>query len=201
MVETRKVSFQDSKGNIYFLETSTDMVFDEEGNNLGDILMLYKKDLDSHKAEKANKAHGGFKGAILRKLYNQTVPSSTWTNIVFEDVLYGSDFWDNINNRFIIPDGISKVRITSQVTCANQETTEINLQLTKNGVTESLPVRTKAMAKAQYNVGVGFITPVMDVIPGDYFEIEVFLQIIRIPVDVFGASTNSTTFFALEVIE
>lgn len=54
MVETRKVSFQDSKGNIYFLETSTDMVFDEEGNNLGDILMLYKKDLDSHKAEKAS---------------------------------------------------------------------------------------------------------------------------------------------------
>lgn len=51
MAEIRKVSFQDSNGNIYYLETSTDQVFDEDGNNLGDLLTLMKDDLGEHKAE------------------------------------------------------------------------------------------------------------------------------------------------------
>lgn len=70
------------------------------------------EDLQSHKADNANKAHGGFQGALLRKTSNQSIASETPTVMSWgEDVYDTANVADIANNGFTIPAGVSKVKV------------------------------------------------------------------------------------------
>ncbi len=160
---------------------------------------------------------GTFRGALVSRVSPQSIPSATWTRVQFEAESYDtSGIWTNATpSRVIVPPGVSKVRITAGLTMQmpasldplRQATISKNGVLWSDGASASYPGQPAESLSATQGVA-GFwtslSTPVLEVTPGDYFELIVRQE------QQSGAAVNvaqnnvkhaNATFLSLEVIE
>jgi len=132
------------------------------------------ENLNSHLAENANKAHGGYKGAMVKLNTNQSIPDTTETPISWGTPIYDtSNFWNSSNpSRFTVPTLVSKIRLTVFIVWANNYTGERIVFIYKNGgVFWDGRVASRKNAAGQSETT--FSTGVIIVSPGDFFEVYV----------------------------
>lgn len=154
-------------------------------------------DLSAHSDESANKAHGGFKGALVRLLTNQSIPNNAYTTVSFETALYDtSSFWDSgLPTRLTIPSGVNKVVLKANVQWDANDTGRREFSLRKNG--GSFIGQPDSRNAASQRTNDNMASAVIDVIAGDYFEVVVLQN--------SGGALNlmpgTPMWFALEVVE
>lgn len=148
-------------------------------------------ELDAHKAENANKAHGGFKGILVEKTEHQETSAGSSTQITWQSIVYqyGNFFNPSSPTRLTIPEGVSKVKLSGNLRVTSRETLE--LRITKNG--GHFPGYAYHFLDGAERLNLS--TPVYEVNEGDYFELVVITSTSN------TARFDSSTWFALEVIE
>lgn len=153
--------------------------------------------VDEHKADNANKAHGGFKGALVSLSVQQSIPNNTTTLISWGVENYDDlNIWSSDNpTKLVVPNGISKVIVKAGVFWAVSSAGYRSVQILKNGAGFA------GMGSDQRNAversGVNFATSVITVSPGDYFE----LQVTQNSGGSLDLVALSQTWFSMEVIE
>jgi hypothetical protein len=142
---------------------------------------------------------GIFAGAQVVKSADQTAANFTaatalsWDSEVYDT----SGFHDNAvnNTRLTIPAGVSKVRLTANITLANVTAgVWVNAFIQKNGA--------GFQGRARVNYDAAFTTPsinlttsVVDVVAGDYFEV-----ILQVETDTSIDVIAATSDFSIEVV-
>lgn len=161
-----------------------------------------KSEVDAHKAESANKAHGGFRGAMVRKSANQSISSGTNTPVTWQTAIYDTSGIYSPSNptRLTVPAGVTKVRLAAQIVFGANATGKRDVLIQKNGslnydgraTTNTLPV-----TGTSQTMTVNLTSPVLEVTQGDYFEILAYQN--------SGGSLTVddwwTTWATLEVVE
>lgn len=164
-------------------------------SGVGEMLM-------SHLAETAtNDVHGlAFKGAMVTLSTNQSVADSTPTKVAYDTSRYDDlSFFDAVNNRFVIPDGVSKVRLRAQVFWAVNATGYRFAWFKKNGIGNfEGNARDSNNGVSGKDTILSIESTVLRVTPGDYFEVEVS-QNSGSALDLVAA--NIVNYFAVEVVE
>ena len=156
----------------------------------------------SHLAQNANQAHGGAKGVLLAKNVAQSISSATalttltWQVKSYED---GGIFYDGATpERIIIPAGVTKVKVSSGLLFViNSTSGYCSTQIYKNGGTDYDGRAALTFPNANAAMGLNVISPVLEVVEGDYFDVRV-AQVTGSSKDIASATG---TWFALEVIE
>lgn len=144
--------------------------------SLVDSLKYKKSDLKQENIEKVknNPLQTNTVGATIQLESNVTIPTNKYMTVPWSKVVYNnSEFWDTDNpTRIIVPDNVTKVRVSANVLWNSNATGQRMLRILKNGTYSlGLPyTRDTAISTSPMN-GVSGIVPVT---PGDYFEIEVF---------------------------
>jgi hypothetical protein len=173
------------------------------------IIQQLKKDLEaidvvdltnqfnSHKAESANKAHGGFKSFLAAPSAVTSLADNTITTITFSAPIYNNGFWNAATpNRITIPSGVSKVKVKALASFASNSNGHRLLLVRKNNVNQvgELQVITPAAPSvATFIYGESAVISVME---GDYFEFRV-RQTSGGALDL----NSGGTWFTLEVVE
>ena len=177
-----KNDYLDGDGNYDLKKALVDEIIDE---------------FNTHLAENANKAHGGFKGVLLRKTTPQSIANNTMTTLTWEQAIYDSNnlFSFATPTRITIPTGVSKVRLSGSVWWGSVNVGNRHLRIMKNGAgfLGYGYVLSPAITASPNQV----FTAVVDVSQGDYFELEVSQN--------SGGSllvdSADITWFNLEVVE
>lgn len=152
----------------------------------------YQVDIDIPGGGGGDGALAEFKGALVTKSTTQSLLSSTTTALTFDTEEYDtSGFHDNVtnNSRLTVPAGVSRVRVSGMVT---RQTTanQLYADIAKNG--SDFIGKGEADTDTSGSDSVNVISAIVDVSPGDYFELRAF------------ASTSSTLeaecWFAIEAI-
>ncbi len=147
-----------------------------------------------------------FRGALLRRSSDATSLTFPWL-AAWQTAVYDTDtFWSAGNpTRLTVPAGVTRVRLHGSVRLPDAAGTgAINLQILRNGAAPSATYP----GTAAWSVRVGgtgfsdnpafFITPVLAVSPGDFFELRVNRTGLGTPTTVLA---DAATFLAIEVIE
>ena len=156
-------------------------------------------DFEAHLAESANKAHGGFKGTLVRVSTNQSIPHNTATEVRFNDIIY-EDLPCTIT-RITIPAGVSKVKIMASIMWGGtgagaSESAYRRITLLKNGsiFTGSSQHELPSIANLLCS---NISSPVINVSEGDYFQVRAQ--------QTTGSSLSilddPRSWFAVEVVE
>lgn len=114
--------------------------------------------------------------ALVYKLANQTVPGSAVTKITFAGTIYDPDtIWDGTNNRFVVPSGVSLVRIISNFSRSTQ-TGQLQIIQSKNGDTSGLIKAGLGIAETDTGGedSIGCVSAFLEVVATDYFEMYCF---------------------------
>ncbi|SKB36241.1 hypothetical protein SAMN02745120_1035 [Acetoanaerobium noterae] len=146
-----------------------------------------------HAQGNANKAHGGFKGALVKRTSNISIANTTYTSVPFQESVYDNSMFFNATNptRLTIPEGVTKVKLKGFAHWSPNNTGVRIVALFKNGnIIEPRDTRL-----AQDESSQSFESPTFDVIAGDYFEMRVF--------HARGSALDLRfeTYFAIEVVE
>ncbi len=119
------------------------------------------------------------KYAFLGKTGTQSFAANTWTAISWDNEIVDTDNFHGSSNptRLVVPSGVTKVRITAQVEDDNTATSSTSqfqaVRVTKNGGTSGHGL---GYTRETRYTGVQIrhlSTAIIDVTPGDYFEIEI----------------------------
>jgi len=141
-----------------------------------------------------------FRGALVKPSVNVTIPDNTFTIFGFDVEVYDTDnIHDNItnNSRLTVPAGVSRVKVVAQVNWSTSSTgTQRSVDILKNGTGgyDGYPTHDPGSAAAADRAIVR--SPVLNVVPGDYFEVR--------GVQNSGSTLSafsSITWFAMEIIE
>jgi hypothetical protein len=139
-------------------------------------------------------------GARLQKGTLQTVTTDTGTKVVWDagDVVFDTGaYFDNANDEFLIPAGVTKVRLVASVDWGPNTTGGIRqILMRKNGTTaiatHNHPPQSDGGSTIQQ-----IETGVIEVVEGDNFQLDVFHDRgADLTVDAIA-----TTFFAIDIIE
>lgn len=142
-----------------------------------------------------------FRGALARLTSDNT--GISWAILVpWQTTDYDTDgFWSVGNpSRFTIPAGVTKVRLIGSVALeTGSGTGSIYCSITMNGSMAVCGVTApRNNASGGYSNNDSFtVSPVLEVVPGDYFELRVNCNIS----DIDEILTDAQTFFAIEVVE
>ena len=139
-----------------------------------------------------------FKGVLLRRSTNYVIPSSgAYTAIPWETASYDTDsFWDGgTPSRLTVPAGVTRVRMMANLEWQTSPTNQL-IEIRKNGTSVlgggSFIVRGDGGYSNQMR---NITSAVMEVTPGDYFELMVYV----------GSSAEvknlDRTWICLEVVE
>lgn len=146
-----------------------------------------------------------FRGALVRRTSDATSLTFPWL-ATWQTAVYDTDaFWDSgTPTRLTIPAGVTRVRLHGSVRLADQLAAgSIYLSVLRNGAAASASFPgTEAMHTRHSGTGYNnnlafFVTPVLSVSAGDYFE----LRLNRTGLTVTSVLTDTATFFAIEVVE
>lgn len=75
-----------------------------------------------------------FNGAKIRKNVNQTITNNTTVDVTWQTTIFDTNGWvDLVNNRFIIPSGVDKIRASCNIVWAAGSTGRRQIQLLING--------------------------------------------------------------------
>ncbi|MBB6218648.1 hypothetical protein HNQ80_004822 [Anaerosolibacter carboniphilus] len=156
------------------------------------------RQIDYHSiSQKKDDPHGlAFKGARVRLTANQSIanagtPAISWNASDIDNI----GAW-NGSTRLTVPTGVSKVRLLANVVFEANANGYRGLLLRKNAndfngrFSVRLPANTST---TELNA----ISPVLDVVGGDYFE----LFVTQNSGSAISVTSNSATWFAMEVIE
>jgi hypothetical protein len=135
-----------------------------------------------------------FQGALVHKTGNQAIAANVAENIDFESEVYDTDgFHDNVtdNSKFIIPSGVSLVRLSGNVNC-DSSAGQLQDLISKNGATAyGLPINDVETSINEKN---NLASAPMAVTAGDFFQLAATHQ----------ASCNvlndNATWFQIEVL-
>ena len=141
---------------------------------------------------------GEFRGSLIYKDSAQSIPSTTDTAIVWNQLEYDTDGFSDIGGsnpeRLTVPAGVSRVRLHGQITTANISTQSF-LYIHKNGSKfAGAPVRESDTGGIHF---IGGSSAVVDVIEGDYFELIVHTQ----DAGDLNVAEVDRNWFAIEVVE
>lgn len=144
-----------------------------------------------------------FRGALVIQTSPQSIANGvgvgtmvSWSSAVYDT----SSFWSaGAPTRLTIPANVNRVRLGSRVVFASNSTNNRTIRLFKNNSIDFVG-RTADGDAAADNIQPQFISPILVVTPGDYFEV-------RAEQDSGGAlntnpmdATNSRMWFSIEVI-
>lgn len=142
-------------------------------------------------------ANRQFKGALVLKSATQSIPGSATTPLTWQVEQYDTDgfFTTGQPTRLTVPAGVIRVRLSAGLTFTASFTELTVMQILRNGATfNGAPV---IRNNGNAGDGINLSTPVLDVVPGDYWEATI-LQGNATAKDV---SASGNTWFALEVIQ
>ena len=155
----------------------------------------YKANIDASIAEALT-----FSGVYCDTLgVTVNAPTSSFYTVPFSTENYDhGDYHDiSVNNtRFIIPAGVSRARINASLSHNNSGGTLANLHLYiyKNGLT--IHKKQVYPGSSVNPMSVSLVLPVIDVVPGDYFEMAVYHD--------YGSNlsigNNSDTYMFIEAV-
>jgi len=166
--------------------------------NLDDVLTLKGVDLIPEWAPAAG-AGAVFHGALVNKLGNQSIPNGTWTAVAFDAETYDTDaLHDNVTNpeRLTIPAGWAKARLHGGHEWQANNAGERIQRFRKNGA-DFLGTSWNRIG-ASNSSDRPVTSPVIPVVPGDYFEYEVWHNR-GSPINVIAPSGQ--TLFSIEKVE
>ncbi len=152
-------------------------------------------------------AFAGRNGAVVSRSSNFLVGNNTYTVINWDQESYDDNsHHDNVtnSNQLVVPAGVSRVRLKAHVAFTSDVAGQRVIQIRKNGgfgtIGTNIPmpsywVRANDIPTLAITT-IDAETPIVDVTPGDYFEV-------RAGVWNAGASLNVLTesWFSIEVIE
>jgi hypothetical protein len=134
-----------------------------------------------------------FKGALVGTNTTQSITASTWTNLtILNTTVYDTTNFLSTANRFTIPSGVDKVKVSGSWGGVSQ-TDQFILRITKNGVVSYTSQTDIDSIGADASFAT---TPVVPVVAGDYFELQVYSENTRSTVASAGYN-----WFAIEVVE
>jgi hypothetical protein len=143
-----------------------------------------------------------FRGALVTLSANQV--GVNWTSatnyVAFDAKVYDTDgIWSAASNtRLTVPAGVSKVRLSANVSLENGTTGEkltAAIDKARNGFlgqAASFPTFLAPTGSARAN----FRTPALNVVPGDYFEVRAVVQ-----ADTAVDPQQNQTWFAMEIVQ
>jgi hypothetical protein len=136
-----------------------------------------------------------FRGALVRKNTDQTGIGPTFTAITWQTVIYDTDKFYAVSNptKLTIPAEVTWVRFA---TCTHHigGIADTRILLRKNGVDfPGQPAVSQTSGLSESSLS--FVSPVLRVVPGDYFEIYATNSIAR------TIANDTKTWFAVEVIK
>lgn len=135
-----------------------------------------------------------WRGARLGKDTTQAISKDTSTNLIWEveEEDEGGWFDSGSNTRLTVPAGVTRIRLAACVdfdSAANQAV----VQITKNGSLTGMPGNEAETGGGEV---VSVASGVMEVTPGDYFQVEVYVSATG------GRDVEVTqTFFSIEAVE
>lgn len=138
-------------------------------------------------------------GVLVTKSALQDIPSAaTWTALTWDQEEYDTDaFHDNVtnNSRLTVPAGVTKIRLAGGAISNVSSSFTFGLRIVKNG-SASAPSNGQWSTTGFSNGLQSIASPTIEVIAGDYFEMEAV-------VSTAGRDVVSgpETFFAMEVVE
>jgi hypothetical protein len=116
------------------------------------------------------------KGALVFVQMGQ-VPNYAWTAINFSNTVYDmGDFFDVAlsQSRLTIPAGVTKVRVSTQITFERNLTGTRDVRIYKNGAVYSFIDPKSSTGGTENATGVQVTSPIIEVVEGDYFEVFAF---------------------------
>ncbi len=142
-----------------------------------------------------------FRGALVMRSADKVIASGVTTLIDWDIEVYDTDnLHDNVinNSRLTVPAGVTKVRVSAQQYWYGQSGSSIRqMDILKNGRVLSPRIVSNIEASLYNNSAIVFMaSPVINVVPGDYFETFV--------VQTTGLNLSflaTLTFFSIEIIE
>lgn len=147
-----------------------------------------------------------FRGALVYKYdAEQPIANEAQTQLTFSHAAYDTDgFYNSTTGRFVIPAGVSKVKLKAQIIWANNGTGFRQLVIKKNFVNGDFSTgwfpgvpATTVLANPNTTTDVSVAPPAIPVTEGDNFLAEAFQN--------SGASLDARksvgTWFSIEVVE
>lgn len=143
---------------------------------------------------------GSHSGALVTKSANQSISNNTNTALSWNSEGYDTDsFHDNStnNSRLTVPSGVSKVILSGQVRWDSNTsgTREILVEKNGSGTYDGRPFQ--HIGAQSGRTMQSFVSPVLAVSPGDYFELVAWQD--------SGASrdieSHASTWFSIQVVE
>jgi hypothetical protein len=165
-----------SEGRTVFLASPDQIGFNinpESAAPVG-ITVSYYDDKDTPAQITAPTVAAGFQGALVSHSATHTV--NGFLILPFDTEEYDIGGWhESVTNpsRFTVPAGVAFVRLTMNVKDASSVTGQLNVTLAKNGSSTFVGGTTNEVETAGGD-GVNASSPVLAVVEGDYFELEVF---------------------------
>ena len=118
-----------------------------------------------------------FSGARLRGGISQSIPNSLVSIVTWDQEDYDEGNWhDNVtnNSRLTVPAGVDRIRMNAKMVFASNSTGVRQFELLRNGSTPDVAnIDTRINATSDGNTEVTISSGVLEVTPGDYFEMRV----------------------------
>lgn len=147
------------------------------------------------------KLMSGFRGALVRMDVAQTLTHNIAADVQFNAVEYDTDsFWNDTTKRFVVPSGVTKIRLFTCVRFAANTIGTRQVVFTKNGSTGWVPnINNQVTAQDSSFPSVQGNTPVFEVTAGQTFSARA-LQTSGGNLAIIS-ETWGKSWFSIEVIE
>jgi hypothetical protein len=134
-----------------------------------------------------------FKGALLTTNASQTLATASWTTLTnFDTVVYDTSNFVSVADRFTIPAGVTKVKLSGAVTGSNA-TDQFISRIIKNGAETYSSGLDNDTSGGDASLA---ITPVLSVVANDYFQIQAYSTTAGRSVGI-----DPSNWFTIEVVE
>lgn len=145
-----------------------------------------------------------FRGALIDAAA-QSISSGSFISVQFASETYDTDgIHDNVTNntRMTVPAGVSRIRLTGYLLMSSFPVAgdaSISLQMSKNGSITAFSGKPKVIMKPNQTGTIAFspelniVSAVIDVVPGDFFEMDVSQN--------SGGPLNASGWASMEIIE
>ncbi len=145
-----------------------------------------------------------FKGAMVRLSANEVITTSSTTNIPWDVEVYNEGAWWVIGapTKLTVPAGVTKVRLSVGLHWVTSFTADrVLVRLVKNGGDTGI-VLPAADWVITGSVGRTFVSPPLDAVEGDDWEVEVWHSFgSNATIEAVNGAGNYQTYFGIEAIE
>lgn len=135
-----------------------------------------------------------FSGALRTTNATQTLGTASWTTLTgYDNVIYDTNSFTSVADRFTIPAGVTKVKLAGSV-AGTSAIGQLITRILKNANTAISYTTEVDIESTGADNGV-VITPVVSVVEGDYFVLQAFSDNSR------TVSVDLVSWFSIEVVE